>query len=563
MQRPEKINETSEASLMQRWGKRLTRRSFLFAGASVAAAALVARRPLPGAESFLAGDAPEFETDAAKLKSVYRSALNCLERNITKLFDFHDPVLIEGSVYRGVWLECAPQEGLVYSAFQPEVGLANHRIFFDSQREDGYLPCNVKLDSRGTGQIQMVVPIASTAYELFERFGDAQFLETAYRSCSRWDAWLRRYRNTRATGLCEGFCEFDTGHDNSPRWRGVPKQCPDKDARIAPKLPGLPRLCPDLSATVYSGRVALAKMARALGRQSEADRWEESAAAIRKLILERLYDLKDCCFYDLDAENRFVRVRGDLLTRVLGEHVVDQETFELIYRKQVHNPKAFWALYPLPSIALDDPAFVRPIPRNSWGGASQALTALRAPRWMEHYGKPADLAHMMQQWMKAILMSESFRQQMDPLTGEFTLADPNGYSPAALVFLDYVWRLHGVRRSGENLEWNCSRPENCSHAAFSIKTPRGTALLRHAEKESELTLAGKTILKVKGTVRVITDKHGRVTEIVGVDEKTVSVHLPWPHGKNQVVDVAPNSTVQVSSHVTARTYETAERLGLA
>jgi hypothetical protein len=30
---------------------------------------------------------------------------------------------------------------------------------------------------------------------------------------------------------------------------------------------------------------------------------------------------------------------------------------------------------------------------------------------------------------------------MDPLTGEFTMADPSGYSPAALVFLDFARRL--------------------------------------------------------------------------------------------------------------------------
>jgi hypothetical protein len=41
-----------------------------------------------------------------------------------------------------------------------------------------------------------------------------------------------------------------------------------------------------------SGHVALAGMARALGRSSEASRWEESAASLRKAILERLYDPK-------------------------------------------------------------------------------------------------------------------------------------------------------------------------------------------------------------------------------------------------------------------------------
>lgn len=527
----------------------MNRRSFL-AGGTVAAAATLLPGPLSAfADLAPSSDVSQFDTDAGNLNAAYRAALQVLKGNTVQVFRFPDPVLIEGSVYRGVWLECAPQEGLVYSFFNPAAGIANHRIFFDLQREDGYLPCSVKADSLGAGQIQMVVPIAATALEVYERFGDSQFLEKAYKSCAAWDSWLVRYRNTRGTGLCEGFCEYDTGHDNSPRWHGVPKQCPEKDARIMPQAPGLPRLCPDLSATVYGGRVALAKMAREMGKQDEANHWEESAHAIQKLILEKLYDPEDACFYDLDSENKFVRIRGDLLTRVLGEHVLDQTTFQHIYDKQIHNPKAFWAPYPLPSIAMDDPAFVRPIPRNSWGGASQALTALRAPRWMEYYGKPADMAHMMQQWVKAILgASGQLRQQMDPMTGEFTTADPAGYSPCGLVLLDYTWRLYGVRRSSTGLEWNCRPLENSTRTEFSIPAPRGAAAIRHTEKESVMTLHGKLILRVTGTVRVLTDSDGRVNHLVGIHGEPVQALLHWPNGKAMTIMVAPNETVPVSDH---------------
>ncbi len=274
-----------------------------------------------------------------------------------------------------------------------------------------------------------------------------ELLTTAYGACSRWDAWLRRYRDTRKTGLVEGFCTYDTGQDNSPRWAGLPNRCPDADARKCPPIASLPRLCPDLSATVYGGRVALAAMARALGKADEAARWDEDAETLRGLILAKLYSPEDAAFYDLDAQNLFVKVRNTAMIRVLGEHVLkteiasDRKIFDDVWRRQLHNPKAFWAPFPFPSVALNDPAFVRPIPRNSWGGAAQALTALRTTRWMEHYGKAAELNHLMRQWVEAIATSHGFRQQMDPLTGEFTMADTGGYSPAALVYLDFIQRL--------------------------------------------------------------------------------------------------------------------------
>jgi hypothetical protein len=61
---------------------------------------------------------------------------------------------------------------------------------------------------------------------------------------------------------------------------------------------------------------------------------------------------------------------------------------------------------------------------------------------MPYYSKQAELNHIMQQWCEAISRHTEFRQQMDPLTGDFTQADPSGYSPAALVFLEFARHLN-------------------------------------------------------------------------------------------------------------------------
>ena len=465
----------------------MLRRDFLKQTALTAGAAAFSRpalsqqnapSPLPAATPAPATNTaprPHFPTADPAWAATWDAALAVCAGNVRSMPRYDHPVLVEGSTYAGIWQECAPQEGQVYGTLlkyvhtppgQPtplETARANHMAFFAQQKEDGQLPASIKLadkvgTSAGYGQIQMVVPIAATAWDIFQLTNskDQELLETAYKSCSRWDAWLRQYRDTRKTGLCEGFCVYDTGHDNSPRWKGVRNQCPGADARVCPPDPGVPRLCPDLSATVYGGRIALAAMAHALGKHDDQAHWLADAEHIRQLILTKLYSPEDGTIYDLDTDNKFVRVRGDLITRVLGEHVIDPHKdhaiFEAVWTQQIHNPKAFWAPYPLASIAMDDPTFVRPIPRNSWGGASQALTALRAPRWMPYYGKQAELRHMMQQWCSAIMrhaqeakssdeMVKLFRQQMDPLTGEFTQNDPGGYSPCALTFLDFARRL--------------------------------------------------------------------------------------------------------------------------
>ncbi|MGB6544471.1 MAG: hypothetical protein WBE97_02495, partial [Candidatus Acidiferrales bacterium] len=462
-----------------------------------------------------------FETTDPLLARTYRHALDVLAANVMVLPYYPRPVLIEGSVYQRLSGEGGPHEGLIYGVIRPDVARNNQMAFFALQREDGLIPHAMKSNEIGWRHLQLAVPLVATAWELSQQTGDSELLETAYNGWSRFDAWLRRYRDTRHTGLCEGFCTFDTGQDKSPRWAGIPDSCPDDDARKCPPLASLPRLCPDMSATVYGGRVALAAMARALGKSAEADRWLADADAIRAAILNRLYSADDAAFYDLDAQNQFVRVRGEVIARVLGEHVVDEKLFATIYDRQIHNPAAFWAPYPLTSIALDDPKFVRSIPENSWGGASQALTALRATRWMEYYKKPADFAHLMQQWVASICRAGEFYQQIDPVDGTSTQA-PANYSPAALVLFDFTWRLAGVRQADDNLECNIRPPAHEVRATYRLKvTPRQIAEIRYAQGRAELFLNGKLICRTGGTVRLLSDLDGNIHTATGIaSEKT-------------------------------------------
>jgi hypothetical protein len=495
-----------------------------------------------GSCAFAAGEpVPEFRTANTKWQAAYDRALAILAANVQVLPRYNRPVLIEGANYAGIWMECGPHESLVYRKFRPDVARNSHFTFFALQRPDGQFPANNKVAETGFGQIQMVVPIAATAWELAHSTGDSELLDTAYRACAAWDNWLMRNRNTRGTGLIEGFCTYDTGHDNSPRWNGIPPQCPDKNAKRHAPIPTLPRLCPDLSATTYGARMALAAMARALGKNAESDRWAESADQIRRLILSRLYVEKDAAFYDLDAQDHFVAIRCDILSRICGEHIPDLALFDRLWRAQIHNPAAFWAQWPLPSVALDDPAFVRPIPGNSWGGASQALTALRAGRWFEHYRRPAEFGFLMDRWCEAIQRDMTFRQQLDPLTGEFTHEGPPNYSPTALLMFDYTWRLAGVREEGDSLEWNV----RFGHpAARSALFRSGAAEIRYDRRGAELRLAGKSLGRIdSGIARLVTDSRGMPKELVGITEQPQNITIRLSERPHREVELQPNARI--------------------
>ena len=55
--------------------------------------------------------APEFRTANRRWQAAYDRALAVLAANVRVLPRYSQPVLIEGSNYAGIWLECGPQAG--------------------------------------------------------------------------------------------------------------------------------------------------------------------------------------------------------------------------------------------------------------------------------------------------------------------------------------------------------------------------------------------------------------------------------------------------------------------
>lgn len=150
---------------------------------------------------------------------------------------------------------------------------------------------------------------------------------------------------------------------------------------------------------------------------------------------------------------------------------------------------------------------------------------------------------MMQQWCKAIVRDPSFRQQLDPLTGEFTQSGSASYSPCALVLYDYTWRLAGIRRQNEELHWNV-RPD-CPAAQNGVfRSPVGgsnaVAELRYGPQSAELTINNKAIAEVHGCVRLITDHTGRPQALAGTCTTVTTVRVRFPGHPERQITLAPN-----------------------
>ena len=229
-------------------------------------------------------DATLTAEELGRLDALAGDAVRILLTENLHRVDFHDtPILLVGATYAGTWLE-HNQDALLLAEMAPEVAWATVEVFLLRQREDGLIPfCIPRGGVRHEyfraeavyWQVQSVFPFVRCAVAVAEKAGrPASDLRRIYEAGCRYDAWFRRFRDRAGTGLVEMFCEFDTGHDNSPRVKdgGIPHSCPGNDACNMPELPCMPLVSADLSATRYGDRMALAELASRLGREAEAAR---------------------------------------------------------------------------------------------------------------------------------------------------------------------------------------------------------------------------------------------------------------------------------------------------
>jgi hypothetical protein len=54
-------------------------------------------------------------------------------------------------------------------------------------------------------------------------------------------------------------------------------------------------------------------------------------------------------------------------------------------------------------------------------------------------------------------------------------------------------------------------------------------------------------VRVDGTIRVVTDTHGKISHFVGIHPEKVKATLHWPNGRSEIVPVPPNTIVPVDS----------------
>ncbi len=456
-----------------------------------------------------------------------------------------EPILQEGGVYMGCWLESTGTiNAELLSRFLPDTARNTFRAFAHHQRDDGCFPYKLTADGPVFSQIQLVTPLARSVWTDHQINGaDPGHLRMMYDAMARYDAWISKYRDTLGTGAVEAFCTFDTGHDLSSRFWHIPDSPFGNDpTRYNPDNPLLPFIAPDLTANIICQRHYLAQMAEQLGEDPAP--WLKRKQQGLDALYEHCFDTEDGFFYDRDRHGRLVKIQSDVLLRVLACEIGDDAFFAQSLSRYLLSTKKFFAKFPFTSIAMDDPRFDPASDYNSWGGPSNFLSLIRAPHAFEHHNRHVELSWVLNSTLGALFRMERFSQTVNAYTGSAGFTEV--YSPTILCLLDYVERLCGIQPRPDGTLWFSGLvPQQMDHrdaaheTAYGrtvdnrrfewISTPEGCTAYRD----------GEPLFRAPYGARVITDRSGAITGLVALRTSRCSGQF-WTPDAEIAIDLSPN-----------------------
>lgn len=450
-----------------------------------------------------------FQTSDPALQRIYDRAEE-IERGNIAVMDGRR-VLIEGSVYRNLWIETQPMGGEMYAKRDMDAAYNNQYLFLKYQRADGRLPGVLRRRPEGTeaafSHLQgLSFPYHALNLYYWMRDENREYLSLLYDAFSRYDDFLWRTRDTDGDGCLELFTLFDTGEDHSSRFPGAENLYWGSDE--PPYGHGLlPYESMDMMGYSYDTRTMLADVSALLENGREA-LWREKAETVRRRVRNYLWRVERGACYDRDCNNQFLDTLIHNNLRAMYHGLFYPDMAKRFVQEHLLNPEEFWTPMPLPSIAANDPLF-RNIRGNNWSGAPEGLTYQRAIRALENYGFYRVLTAVGLKLLEAVKKTGIFTQQYDPWTMEPT-GDGDEYGPTALSVLEYIARFYGVTPVRSRLIWGALGGDRTDYLqcwggdAYRITCSGGRA---------EAFINGRSIFSVPVGYRVETALDGTVLKV--------------------------------------------------
>ena len=285
--------------------------------------------------------------------------------------------------HRFMWLWDSVFHSFAMNRIDPDLSFDFLMAVLEGQRDDGMIP-HFRAASHHTSDITQPPLLAWALWENYaaqrEHGGpdEAAFrLGEAYARLEGYLEWNLAQRDRDGDGLLEWHIEAnarsrsgESGMDNCSRFDGA-----------------LTLNAPDFSAYQAHDMACLARIAEALGQSDRAALWQARSRATAAAIQARLWDPSRRFYCDRDLDGNFVPVRAVSGFMPLLLEGVPAERVDAL-EQALHDPTAFGAIHPIPSVALDEPTWST----DMWRGASWINMNYMTILGLHRYGRHATAA---------------------------------------------------------------------------------------------------------------------------------------------------------------------------
>ncbi len=341
--------------------------------------------------------------------------------------------------FHGVWSWDSWKHARALANFAPELAKDQLRVMFDYQDRRGMVPDVIYADSSENNWRDTKPPLSAWAvWAIYERTGDAQFLQEMYPKILRYHEWWYANRDHDVNGLCEygstdGTLEaagWESGMDNAVRF--------DSAAMLQnnPSAWSLDQESVDLNSYLYAEKLYLASMADEIGRVRDVALFRAAAEDLGDQIRSTMFDEETGYFYDVDIDTKQpILVQGPEGWIPLWAGVATESQARQVVRVMTDREK-FATHVPFPTLAADHEQFD---PRDGyWRGSVWLDQAYFAVKGLERYGYEREAntmrAHLFEN-VQGLLEDAPIYENYHPQTGEPLNAPHFSWSAAHYLML--------------------------------------------------------------------------------------------------------------------------------
>ncbi|WP_281615025.1 trehalase family glycosidase [Flammeovirga sp. SubArs3] len=344
--------------------------------------------------------------------------------------------------FQGLWAWDSWKHAVAIAPFEGELAKDQIRAMYDYQNQEGMIAdCFFRdLQIEGVNWRNTKAPLSGwSIYKVFEATKDKDFLVEMYPKLKKYHEWWYINRDHDNNGLCEyGSTDgtriaaaWESGMDNAVRF--------DK-ATIMENTKGafsINQESVDLNAYLYQEKLFLSLIADRINKQEDAEKYNQEALKLKKMIQEIMYSEEDGFFYDVTLGNQnVVAIQGP-------------EGWSPLYNEIATKEQAASVM----KVMLDDTKFNTPMPFPTLSAANEQFNPekgyWRGPVWLDqayfgimglyNYGYKNEAKEMAEKLVNSaeglVNSDKPIRENYHPMTKQGLNAEHFSWSAAHILMM--------------------------------------------------------------------------------------------------------------------------------